>query len=114
MTRRSCVYAVSGATVVEADEPGLVLAATRALLRDIAARHAIEPAQVISAIFTTTPDLTSAFPARAARQLGWHDVPLLCMSELPAPDAPPRSVRVLLHVARTAHAPSLDNVCEGA
>ena len=54
--------------------------------------------EIVSAIFTTTRDLTSAFPAEAARGLGMSSVPLLCASEIPVPDSLPRCIRVLLHV----------------
>ncbi len=55
-------------------------------------------ADIISALFTVTPDLRSAFPAHAARELGWTDVALLCTMEIPVPGAIARCVRVLLHV----------------
>ena len=54
--------------------------------------------EIVSAIFTTTSDLNSAFPAEAARGLGMHQVPLLCASEIPVPGSMPRCIRVLLHV----------------
>lgn len=58
----------------------------------------LEPANILSAIFTVTPDLRSAFPAHAARELGWTDVALLCTMEIPVPGALERCIRVLLHV----------------
>ena len=92
------VRAIRGATTVAADEPALVLAATRELLAAMLAGNGVAQEELISAVFTVTPDLTAAFPARAARELGWTDVPLLCAGEIPVPDALPRCVRVLLHV----------------
>lgn len=53
---------------------------------------------MISAVFTLTPDLHAAYPARAARELGWLDVPLLCACEIAVPGVPRGIVRVLLHV----------------
>ena len=53
---------------------------------------------MISAIFTVTPDITSEFPARAARELGWVDVPLLCAMEIPTERGLTRCIRVLLHI----------------
>jgi chorismate mutase len=94
----TAVRAIRGATTVAADEPGLVLDATRELLAEMLARNGVGEAELISAVFTVTADLTTAFPARAARELGWVDVPLLCAVEIPVPDALPRCVRVLLHV----------------
>jgi chorismate mutase len=57
----------------------------------------LEVADIASAFFTATPDLTAAFPARAARDLGWHQVPLLDAQEIPVPGSLPRCVRVLVH-----------------
>jgi len=60
-------------------------------------RNGIERTDVASAIFTTTPDLDAEFPALAARQLGWLDVPLLCGHEMSIPGSLPRCIRVLVH-----------------
>jgi chorismate mutase len=60
-------------------------------------RNTIEREDVASAIFTTTPDLDAEFPALAARQLGWLEVPLLCGHELAVPGSLPRCIRVLVH-----------------
>ena len=60
-------------------------------------RNGIEPRDVASAIFTTTPDLDTEFPALAARQLGWLEVPLLCGHEMSIPGSLPRCIRVLAH-----------------
>jgi chorismate mutase len=92
------VRALRGAITVERDEVELVAAATRELLSTLTARNSLLPENVISAIFTVTPDLKSGFPARAARDLGWVDVPLLCAVEIPAVNGLPRCIRVLLHV----------------
>ncbi|HEU4643780.1 MAG TPA: chorismate mutase [Gemmatimonadaceae bacterium] len=92
------VRAIRGATTVERDEPVLVRGATRELLGSIVERNALHPDDIVSVIFTVTSDLTSEFPARAARELGWVDVPLLCTMEIPVPGALPRCIRVLLHV----------------
>jgi chorismate mutase len=92
------VRAIRGATTVERDEAALVRSATRELMEQIIARNELEACRVISVIFTVTADLTSEFPAHAARALGWVDVPLLCTMEIPVPGALPRCIRVLLHV----------------
>lgn len=88
---------VRGATFVDEDTPGAILAATRELLAAIAAANGIATEDVASAFFTSTADLRSAFPARAARELGWTDVPLLGACEVDKTGAPPRCIRVLLH-----------------
>ncbi len=92
------VRGIRGATVVEHDQPEEVLAATRDLLSAILkANPSLNPADLASAIFTVTADLCSAYPAQAARQLGWEDVPLMCGLEIPVPGSLPRCIRVLLH-----------------
>jgi chorismate mutase len=93
------VRGIRGATSVEADTPADVLAATTELLKEILRANQIEGFdEIVSAIFTTTADLTSSFPAEAARSLGMHQVPLLCASEIPVPSSVSRCIRVLLHL----------------
>lgn len=93
-------HAVRGATTVEADDPQLIRAATRELLRAIVDRNDIHKDEVVSVLFSATADLTSDFPARAARDLGWLDTPLMCMTEIPVRDALERCIRVMLHIER--------------
>ncbi|MEO5824700.1 MAG: chorismate mutase, partial [Gemmatimonadales bacterium] len=64
-----------------------------------------EVGDLVSAIFTVTPDLTSAFPAESARRAGWEDVPLLCSAEIAVPGSLPRCLRVLLHIEQRWDAP---------
>jgi chorismate mutase len=93
------VRGIRGATCVEADTPAHVHAATSELLREIVRANGIEGFDdIVSAIFTTTADLTSTFPAEAARAVGMHQVPLICACEIPVPNSMPRCIRVLLHV----------------
>jgi len=88
---------VRGAITVEHDDPVEILAATMRLLQAITRENGIAPEDVCSAIFTTTPDLRSTFPAEAARKMGWEKVPLLCSTEIPVAGSLPRCIRVLLH-----------------
>lgn len=88
---------VRGATTVETDSADQILAATRELLLHLVAINGIEVEDLASALFTVTPDLTAAFPAQAARQLGWQQVALLDAQEIPVPGSVPRCIRVLLH-----------------
>ena len=90
--------ALRGATTVPADDPAAIAAATSELLEQIMERNDVEPADIVSLVFTATPDLVSAFPAAAARELGLADVPLLCAQEIPVPGAMPRCIRVLMHL----------------
>ena len=88
---------IRGATTVEADTAKAILAATTELLTEIIDANDVDSRDVASALFTVTPDLTTAFPARAARDLGWQHVPLLDAQEVPVPGSLTRCVRVLIH-----------------
>lgn len=90
--------AIRGATTVDADRPEAIREATREMLLEMLDRNGLAGADIISAIFTVTPDLKSEFPAIAARELGWGDIPLLCTTEIPVPRALARCIRVLMHV----------------
>ena len=90
--------AVRGATTVDRDERELLLAACSELVREVLVRNSLVPDDLVSIVFTATPDLVSEFPAYAARQLGIVDVPLLCASEIAVPGAMPRVLRLLAHV----------------
>jgi chorismate mutase len=92
------MQAIRGAIQIERNEREAIAAAVRTLCTELAARNRLRPEKIISAIFTLTPDLDADFPARAAREIGWGDVPLLCAQEIPVPGALPRVCRVLLHV----------------
>ena len=86
------VRGIRGATNVAVDDKSEVLAATRELLVEVLRANDLDVHfdDIVSAIFTTTRDLASAFPAEAARALGMAQVPLLCASEIPVPDSLPR------------------------
>jgi chorismate mutase len=88
---------IRGATTVEADTADAILKATRRLLARLVEANTVDVADIASAIFTVTPDLTAAFPAQAARELGWQHVALLDAQEIPVPGSLPRCVRVLVH-----------------
>src|SRR2546426_930688 len=91
-------HAIRGATSFEEDDPQHIAIATRELLETIVERNWLEIDEIVSVWFTVTPDLTSAFPALAAREMGWVDVPLLCASEIPVPGSMPRCLRTLVEV----------------
>ena len=90
--------AVRGAIQVERDEREQVLAASAEMVRAVLDRNGLTPDDLVSVVFTATPDLTSEFPAYAARQMGIVDVPLLCATEIAVPGAMPRVLRLLAHV----------------
>jgi chorismate mutase len=93
-----CIRGVRGAITVESDRAQAILLATRTLLESIhEANPGLVPDDLASAFFTLTDDLSAAYPAQAARELGWTQVPMLCSREIPVPGSLPRTVRVLLH-----------------
>ena len=88
---------VRGATTVESNSRDEILEETRRLLALMIRFNDIEPQDVASAVFTVTTDLNAEFPALAARQLGWFDVPLLCSYEIEVPGSLRRCIRLLVH-----------------
>jgi len=93
------VRAVRGATTVDADEVDEIRSRVGEMLAAIVERNDLSDEDLISCFFTATSDITAMFPATAARDFGWHDVPLLGAVELAVADATPRCIRVLVHVA---------------
>jgi chorismate mutase len=91
------VRGLRGATTCESNTPEEINEVTQELLLAMLERNGVAHDDVISVLFTTTPDLTAAFPATAARGVGFGDVPLLCASEINVPGAMPLTVRVLMH-----------------
>lgn len=91
------LFGLRGAISVDHNESAGILEATTELMTEIIARNALEPENVVSCIFTATEDLDAAFPAAAARALGYDGVPLLCTREIPVPGSLPRVIRVLIH-----------------
>ena len=91
------LVALRGANTVSANEADPILDATEALMRELLDRNELTAADLVSCIFTLTPDLDAEFPAVAARRMGLSAVPLLCAQEIPVPGAMPRVIRVLIH-----------------
>jgi prephenate dehydratase len=88
---------VRGAITVGENSPDEILAATEELLRALSAANELDPADIASAIFTVTSDLDAAFPAQAARRIGWDHVPLLDAVEMRVPGSLPHCIRVLVN-----------------
>ena len=91
------VRGIRGATVAQADTPEAIRAATRELLEALIAANDLRETDLVSVIFTATPDLTAEVPARAARELGWQDAALMCMAEMDAQGGLRRCIRALIH-----------------
>jgi chorismate mutase len=101
------LYALRGATTVAANEADQILSATTELMETIVERNTLSPDDVVSCIFTVTDDLDAAFPATAARNMGFERVPLICTREIPVPGSLPLVIRLLMHYyapeGHTAH-----------
>ncbi|HEX5190987.1 MAG TPA: chorismate mutase [Streptosporangiaceae bacterium] len=95
------VRAIRGAIQVGADDRQEILDGTAELVTQVMKRNSLSTDQVISVIFSATPDLCAEFPALAARSLGFQEVPLLCCAEIGVPGAMPRVVRLMMHVETT-------------
>ncbi|KUO50492.1 MAG: chorismate mutase [Desulfitibacter sp. BRH_c19] len=95
------VRGIRGAISVSKDTQTEVLNATKALLLEIVSRNQVEVEDIASIYFTVTQDLTSTFPAAAARDLGWTYVPLLCSMEIPVTGSDKKLIKVLMHVNTT-------------
>lgn len=92
------IRGIRGAITVHIDEPETILAATKELLQAVlSANPELHREEIASVLFTTTEDLTSVYPARAAREIGWDLVPLMCAREIPVPGGLPRCIRLLIH-----------------
>jgi len=92
------VRAIRGATSVPANTRDAIHARTAELVREVLGRNGLAPDDLISVIFTATPDLDADFPAAAAREVGLGAVPLICAREIPVPGALPSCVRLMAHV----------------
>ncbi|WNM25911.1 chorismate mutase [Demequina capsici] len=91
------VRAIRGAISLDVDERSHLHERTRELVAALMEQNSLTTDDVISAIFTVTPDIVSDFPAAAAREMGFGAVPLMCAQEIPVPGALPRIVRVMMH-----------------
>ena len=94
----SRVRGLRGATTVGKDTAEEVLQATAELLEAMIERNGVNRDDIVTIIFTATPDLTSEFPAAAARSIGISDIPLLCACEIGVKGAIPKVIRILMHI----------------
>ncbi len=104
------VRAVRGATQLESDTRDHMLDRVAEMVRDVMEVNDLDVDDFISIVFTATADLHSEFPAYAARQLGFDDVPLICARELEIEGSMPRVVRMLAHVETPLERPAVTHV----
>lgn len=92
------IRGLRGAITIESDKPELVWDETARLVREVVAANNVDIDDIASILISTTPDITSAFPARAVRLMaGWQYVPVMCTHEMDVPEALPLCIRVLIH-----------------
>jgi chorismate mutase len=108
--RSAQLRGLRGATTCDQDTPAAIEESTQELLRAMMDRNELAHDDVVSVIFTTTRDLTSAFPATGARGVGFGDIPLLCASEIEVPGSMPKCIRILIHVYTTRSRTELRHV----
>ncbi len=101
---------IRGATTAPINTAEDILEATRELVVTLKHLNRLETDDIASAIFTTTPDLNATFPALAAREVGWTEVPLMCTHEMDVPGSLQRAIRILLHVNTSKSASEVRHV----
>ncbi len=104
------VRALRGATTCVSDTKEEISEVTKELIVEMLTRNNLVHDDVISVIFTTSPDLTATFPATASRDVGFGDVPLMCASEIAVPGAKERCVRIMMHVYTTLEKNELHHI----
>lgn len=101
---------IRGAITVDNNDRQEILAATTELLSLMVHENNVRTEDIASASFTLTDDLDAVFPALAARQIGWKEVPLICMREIPVPNSLEKCIRVLLLVNTTCSASEIEHI----
>ena len=91
------LIAFRGANTVPANESDAILDATEELMHELIGRNGLETGDLVSCLFTLTPDLDAEFPAVAARRMGLSRVPLMCAQEIGVPGAMRSVIRVMIH-----------------
>jgi chorismate mutase len=94
----SMVRGIRGAITISENNSAEIIKATIEILQKIQAENSLKTEDVVSVIFSVTEDIDADFPAQAARQLGWNNVPLFCTREIPVPNSLKLCIRVLMHV----------------
>ncbi len=110
MKMTTAVRGIRGATTANGNRADDIYDATRELLNEMVDSNQIETKDIVSVLFSATPDLNSAFPARAARELGWTEVPLFCHVEIDVPGSLQRCIRVLVLVNTTLEQDQVEHI----
>ncbi|NMA96307.1 MAG: chorismate mutase [Clostridiales bacterium] len=95
---------IRGATTIEVDSREEIDIKTKELLEEIMQENDLEIDDIIYIMFTATDDITSAYPAVAAREIGMDKIPLICCQEMKVDNSLNLCIRVLMLVQRTERA----------
>lgn len=106
--------AIRGATTVDSNSEALILSATKDLLEKVIQSNELSEKDIISIFFTATTDLNAAFPAKAAREMGLLNTPLMCGQEIEVPDALALCIRIIMHVNTSKEKEELIHIYEKA
>jgi chorismate mutase len=106
----TAVRAIRGAIQVDRDDPDVIFTDTGVLLAEVMRRNGLRIEDIISVLFTMTPDLVSGFPAAGARQLGLGGVPMMCATEIGVPNALERVIRLLAHIQTDRPTTAIEHV----
>lgn len=91
------IRGVRGATTLSENSAEAIWSATQELLQNLIDSNGIDEDDVASIMFTTTPDLTAAYPAKAARLMGWSRTALMGFAEADVVDGLRMCIRILIH-----------------
>jgi len=92
------VRAIRGATTIENNDAREIIEETKHLLKRMVEDNGVDKEDIISVILSTTKDINAAFPAVAAREMGWTDIALMCTNEMDVPGSLPMCIRVMMHI----------------
>ena len=101
---------IRGATTADENTRASIFAATQELIRKMIEANELRETEVAAAFLTTTQDLNAAFPATAAREMGWNNTAFMCGHEMAVPNSLPRCIRVLILVNTDKEPQELVNV----
>lgn len=92
------VRGIRGAITVNSNTKEEIIEITKELLITLQRENNFKIEDVVSVFFSATSDLNAAFPAQAARELGWNRVSLFDMQEIDVPGSLSRCIRILIHI----------------
>lgn len=90
------IRSVRGAITIDADGPDEVRDAVHELLTSIVEANGIAVDDVVSMLFSCTPDISSIYPGAPARDMGFVHCGIMCLQEMDVWGGLPSCIRVML------------------